>query len=513
MADDSGGNMEEEIRAMAAAMIGTIERLRNPVISPIERAGAAVKLFWQFAQPDADQGFGVERSDEEPEEDEETGRVEALVIRGIILALVTEIEGQHRVPIEPDQDPFDVIRHPSLSTRLITAQHLASLLALKSKQTHGVNDDYLAAIQRGTSIGSYLHLEHGSCIGRPSIWVSAKAVHGALLFERFTEMEPGTAAEALSLFTAATRCLADACSGADDDVDESIALGLENYLEGVAVSAQQVADLVEEAFEAKKGSWQQLASDCEYLESLRFWWEDGDEVEHGVDEVDPAFVYFALARDRARQRLDPDQLLEARNQEYEKQAADRLTRYFFDGGLWSRMPKRAQDELIDADQKWFAGKQRIQAILGNLQIAVASICDDMLWTQLIEPHARKADGAWLELLSSSRSKDQQRLGELVLGRPPELLDYQLLLSAHSFSTLAREAGMSPDAIKFLKGLPAELQSLRGLRNPGEHDRKREWDRQEIEPFYRKFIIDARSPGHLPTLVRLWSEWRRGLGER
>lgn len=121
----------------------------------------------------------------------------------------------------------------------------------------------------------------------------------------------------------------------------------------------------------------------------------------------------------------------------------------------------------------------------------------------------KADRDWKQILAELSPPESRRVEEQASASGDVgARVYQLLLKTDSFKSLARAAGLKTKEIAFLsEDFRQELRRLVSSRNPGRHDPEKAWNRQDVEPFYRGFI-GARTPGHLPRLRKIWSDWQQ-----
>ena len=294
---------------------------------------------------------------------------------------------------------------------------------------------------------------------------------------------------------------------------------LEYFLTGLPISVTQFTELIEElrADRRSVNDWRSLAADCLILANQRMCWrfheiEEADpdgyfeeyNIElHDLEELEQSEdIHEVLAANIDRVRVDdgrgstvnwgefwhsaaawataqlsPSEYRKMRDADEKEAAERRLQRYFF-GSSWSRLPKRAQERLINADINWNS-TQRVsrETILNDLQRATEEIC---YW--YLPKFLEKAEPNYPDVLDA---RDIRKYIEICERK--EFWD-----------------GLDECEQQFLtENLPASMRQLADSRNLAEHETGQSMSESKAsaDSAYRLFLGIGRK-GILPKLTRI-----------
>lgn len=466
-----------------------------------------------------------------------------------LLQKLAELETQTRVPYEPDTDVMQVF------DKLFTSVHVAGARALRLRRKVGYSDDVRQCLEGAWQTALWLHTEPyvGFSIAPVGI-ISLWAVTGLVLAELFRiQRLEGKYAEALHTLATGMEHIAAATVSVDqsaEEVAEDLQLDeelkaqelvwrdkLRHFLapelggtynsetkrfEQVGKAYPPLFDVDEneakEMFESLKAcvgshvDWKQVVRDCEALS--KYWGlcvgYEGFEHEATVTDAEGVELTWAqfwnIGQGWATAQLRPSDLRELHRQEEEEGAERRLRTYFFSSGLWDQMPDRARRSLVEADRVWYSPtKTRFESTLNALQVAAETLFHRFFWEPLFET---KGGREMLELVGLDTSLKEK-------GRNPTLANYSGACRHSSFKEFLANAKVTENDQRFLiRELPAAFDRLRKLRDSAQHNLKRTWRREEVEPVIREFV-GIGSRGILPRLVEIGTKLttKRSGGER
>ena len=258
------------------------------------------------------------------------------------------------------------------------------------------------------------------------------------------------------------------------------------------VNATDVARAFEDAYESRspKISWGQWAMACEML---KFGYTQGSDwlEEHQLGHFErvntriggfrepsgqtwlpsyPPAEFFTFARGLCVRRLSPDEYRALRDEDERRSASDRLQRYLL-LGRWNDLPDEARNELIAADQLYWAPQGSKSGLAGHLRRAAEIILKE----RIVAPFRdwRKKQGHPVLLNTNS--------GEL-----PHLLR-ELQHNDNLFHEFAAATYTDLSKRKW-RALMKDLHSLVKLRNRSEHPEDHgPVDPGKVASEYRKFI--------------------------
>jgi len=281
---------------------------------------------------------------------------------------------------------------------------------------------------------------------------------------------------------------------------------LQDYHPLLNMDAQKVVDTFEALCKRNKSAaWQQVGQDC--LTMAQLWEFCGGNSEEAIRDSQQREWgwrdYWHRAEGWVEARLPPNQVREYLNDKEDRNAESRLVRYFF-GKLWDGLPSRARDHLIKADVCWFLlDCMAMQGMLNDLQVAVESTCFDYLW----EPLRQMQGGAGFLEFAAKQKQLQQR------GRNPTLRDYAWLCHQRFFEDFLLSHHIERQDKDFLtRELPKAMNDLRRVRDLAQHDPKKVWQREEVEPFVGRFLGIGQI-GVLPRLAQIGEKLLPRIGRR
>ena len=174
----------------------------------------------------------------------------------------------------------------------------------------------------------------------------------------------------------------------------------------------------------------------------------------------------------------------------------RLSQYFFDAGLWDRLPEDARNALVVCDTAWMddGPESRLLRILSSLQRATEQILYNYLWLPI---------NGWAEHLSDDSDFLSRLLSEHQK-RHPGLAEYIKLLRGRLAKRYLQDVNTNSEDVKFLTtDLSQHLWELRDRRNKAEHEPDPGVALSDIKRIYRASLGKGRR-GILPSLVCMLS---------
>ena len=196
----------------------------------------------------------------------------------------------------------------------------------------------------------------------------------------------------------------------------------------------------------------------------------------------------------AKAQLTPSQLRGLLEKSNNEAVTLRLSRYFFDGGMWDRLSEDAQNALIVCDGVWMADgpESRLLQILTSLQRATEDTLFHFLWQPLVKWAGTKPDYSDYPGGLLARFDKQY----------PGLTEYLDVLGSTAGKRYLGTFGFSREDLKFLsRDVPMLLRELRHNRNKVEHEPNPRVDLNDIRDLYRAYLGIGRR-GVIPELVRL-----------
>lgn len=252
--------------------------------------------------------------------------------------------------------------------------------------------------------------------------------------------------------------------------------------------------------ENRKISPKSLVSLCEQFIELfnnnpSWLWRETVQVKDGNGHGWEPAVYWYSAIEWTNAQLNPSDLQELLQCSEDKAAENRLITYFFSQDLWEKLPRRAQQSLINADRDWFSRKNaRIEAVLNEIRTATEEILYSGVWISLskwTETEGKKNQGVQ-EFLNLKIHLEQKRYA-------PSLIDFEKILAMPICREYFKEKGYSPRSL--YPKLTEKLSTLRMHRAEAEHISGTDWTRQELVPFVNQYL-GIGQPGILPQLAKL-----------
>ncbi len=232
--------------------------------------------------------------------------------------------------------------------------------------------------------------------------------------------------------------------------------------------------------------WDAIATACDTLRTKFPLYESG------MTEIFDGYWDEQLGW--AQAQLTPDQLRDLHRRQEDELAVERLERYFFQDGLWMKLPGRAQQALVDADRKFIAStRSRYVAIANDIRIATEEVLYCYLWLPLSETQPLPHPGLQMILDRPKQSR-----------RSPSIDDCVQLLWHSGIKDYLQSLGLSSDDVRFLTEADLttkHLQTLQRTRNAAEHEPGDTVDPRTVRQLYAESLGIGRR-GVLPELVRL-----------
>ena len=243
---------------------------------------------------------------------------------------------------------------------------------------------------------------------------------------------------------------------------------------------------------ADRVDWQAVVAACKTLKV--YFPGNGDMAVSILAGAYDSMGYWDEQLGWAQAQLTPDQLRDVYGRQEDELAAQRVEKYFFPGGLWMKLPERAQQAVVDADRKFMASTRgRYVGIANDIRIATEEVLYSYLWLPLSRTQPLSHPG--LKMILDKPKQDR---------RSPSIDDYVQLLWHRGVKDYFQGLGMSDGDVKFLTDdnrTTKHLQALQRTRNSAEHEPGDTVDPQTIRQLYAESLGIGRR-GVLPELVRL-----------
>ena len=250
-------------------------------------------------------------------------------------------------------------------------------------------------------------------------------------------------------------------------------------------------------------NWRGITEDCEGLAVIPGMdWDVFTGVNDFVDNDDGNLVlswseFWHSSGAWASSQLSPGDLAEFLQKKQEAEAGSRLENYFF-GSIWSRLPERARERLINADTIWNAAQRGSgESILNELLRATEEMCDRFLYQSLMNEETLKTSILNIE---AEVAKRHNSLG---------VREYIRICKLPKLPDLLSERRLRGSEIRFMtKDLPTRMEQLTNARNSGEHEPGITVPRALVDSAYRLFIGIGQA-GVLCQLAQIGLKLERG----
>ena len=496
----------------------------------------AVRLFWDVYKPQLDIHTEIEVESELTSfagtEDAKQKIYERLnppapasseQLDQLLLRCLDWVYEKFQVPYEPDSDSADKL------LSLIIEFHIAATRAFKLNQIEAgrTSEEWMSSLR---SIEGTLEriniIEHpfGSRYWDPSYAVSTDAIWGMtqLGLSRISRLE-GSYEDSLDRLARAGYALVEAhdslwslkalhaihgvpLPGYSDEVDphggnpwtsavvwdeETIKAeeiptrnDIQYKLAALDVTLDEAASLFRLLKQAPgtDAKWRGITEDCEGLAVIPgMEWNVFTGINDFVDNDDGNLVlswseFWHSAGAWASSQLSPGNLAEFLQKKQETEAGSRLENYFF-GSIWSRLPVRARERMVNADMIWNAAQRGSgESILNELLRATEEMCDRFLYQSLMNEETLKSSIINIEARIAKRHNS--------LG----VREYIKICELSKLPDLLSERGLTSREIRFvIEVLPASMGQLTDARNSGEHDPGITVSRVLVDSAYRLFV--------------------------
>ena len=233
-----------------------------------------------------------------------------------------------------------------------------------------------------------------------------------------------------------------------------------------------------------------------------YWGISEEQMEHYtlLDEQSNTVTWFGfwqIAQGWASAQLSPGAYMKMRENDMKKEAENRLRSYFF-RGIWTSLPVRARDRLVQADKTWNSREYVSgETILSDLLTATEELCERFLYLQVKNEESVQAEVRELEDRVARRGYSSLGVNEHIS-----------ICNIRGLPTSLKMLGLTESEIKFItRELPSSMTRLKGGRNQAEHNVGSSVPREKVNQEFRRFLgIGER--GMLRELARIGAKLER-----